>query len=259
MPVKKSNNENDLKESASSNLDTTAILEMLNKLQNSVSILENKLLEEKEKSKELDQKLEEKTQELKRITESKAKNNEESSTEKLINYLANKKSEKEVTIVHNRELMEGLSTHIALTGLTIDFRRLGEERVLSWQQFEECVSKYRSWFEKEIILLSSDFKELGETYKIPCVKRKEGVVIVSSDLKRIGNMTPRELEDYYNSLTAEDKNFLCSYWLGKCYSKEKDFYDRYKIELLNRLNGEGVFDNILAMMNNDFRNVEKIN
>lgn len=54
MPVKKSNNENDLKESASSNLDTTAILEMLNKLQNSVSILENKLLEEKEKSKELD-------------------------------------------------------------------------------------------------------------------------------------------------------------------------------------------------------------
>lgn len=54
-------------------------------------------------------------------------------TNRLLEYLTNKKSDREVTIVHNRELIPGLSTHIVLTGLIIDFKTLGEKRVLSWQ------------------------------------------------------------------------------------------------------------------------------
>ena len=83
-------------------------------------------------------------------------------TDKLLEILANRKQDKEVVIVHNREIIGGGSTAIKLTGLVINFHKLGEERVLNWQQFEECVSKYRRFFDKEIILLSSDYQEIAE-------------------------------------------------------------------------------------------------
>ena len=59
-----------------------------------------------------------------------------SQTEELINLLANRKSDREVTIVHNMEMNGNLTTHIVLTTVTIDFRHVGEQRVLSWEQFE---------------------------------------------------------------------------------------------------------------------------
>ena len=172
-------------------------------------------------------------------------------TDRLLEILANKKSDKEVVIVHNREMIGGLSTAIKLTGLTINFHKLGEERVLSWQQFEECVSKYRKFFDKEIILLGSDYEELSQRYSVPCAKRANNRIITREDLVNLAYMDTRQIEDYYNSLTEEDKAFICSYWLGKCYERDEKFYDRYKVETLNRLS-KGVFDNVLAVMNNDF-------
>lgn len=172
-------------------------------------------------------------------------------TDRLLEILANKKSDKEVVIVHNREMIGGLSTAIKLTGLTINFHKLGEERVLSWQQFEECVSKYRKFFDKEIILLGPDYAELSQRYSVPCAKRANNKIITREDLINLAYMDTRQIEDYYNSLTEEDKAFICSYWLGKCYERDEKFYDRYKVETLNRLS-KGVFDNVLAVMNNDF-------
>ena len=166
--------------------------------------------------------------------------------------LANRKSDREVTIVHNREMIGGLSTHIVLTGLKIDFHTLGEERVLSWQQFEECVSKYRKFFEKEIILLASDYEDVAKRYSVPCVKRGNNNVLSRDNLREMGYMDVHKLEKFYLSLTEEDKAFMCSYWLGKCYEKDPNFYDRYKIETLNRLSDAHIFDNLLVGMNNDF-------
>lgn len=172
-------------------------------------------------------------------------------TEKLIELLGNKKSDREVTIIHNRELLGGLSTSIRLTGISIDFHTLGEERVLSWQQFEECVSKYRRWFDKEIILLSSEHAELSERYNVPCLKRAGKNSITKGDLLNLYRMDERKLEDYVTSLTTEDQNFVCSYWLGKCYQGDDKYLNRSKIELLNRISHKGVFDTLLTAMNFD--------
>ena len=175
-------------------------------------------------------------------------------TDKLLEILANRKQDKEVVIVHNREIIGGGSTAIKLTGLVINFHKLGEERVLNWQQFEECVSKYRRFFDKEIILLSSDYQEIAERYSIPCIQRGSNKRFTRDELTKINTLDVHALEDYYNSLTKQDKDFLCSYWLGKCYEKAPGFYDRYKIELLNRLSNSHAFDNLLTMMNNEYRN-----
>ena len=178
-------------------------------------------------------------------------------TDRLIEALTNRKSDKEVIIVHNREMLGGLCTAINLTGLNIEFRTLGEQRVLSWQQFEECVSKYRRFFDLEIILLGDEYAELAQRYSVSCVKRGNNHVFTRDELGKLPNMDIRELEDFFNSLTSQDREFVCSYWLGKCYEKKEGFYDRYKVELLNRLSNSHVFDNLLTLMNGDFRTDNK--
>lgn len=178
--------------------------------------------------------------------------NTPSETTQLLNYLANKKSDKEVTIVHNMELSGGLSTAIQLTGLAIDFHTMGEQRVLSFQQFEECVSKYLSWFNKKIILLSYEDRELAERYNIPYVGQGNYLALNREMLTKVGKMTVEQLQEFYLKLCPEDQDSLCYYWIGKCYERAPDFYNRYKIECLNRLSNKGAFDNILVNMNNDF-------
>ena len=174
-------------------------------------------------------------------------------TEKLLEVLTNRKSDKEVTIIHNREMLGGLCTAISLTGLSIEFRTLGEQRVLNWQQFEECVSKYRRFFDLEIILLGDEHADLAAKYAVSCVKRGSNHVFSRDEIAKLPKMDIRELEDFFKSLTPQDKEFVCSYWLGKCYEKKEGFYDRYKVELLNRLTNTHVFDNLLTLMNGDFR------
>lgn len=179
-------------------------------------------------------------------------NDNTSETAKLLTYLTNKKSDKEVTIVHNQELTGGLSTAIQLTGLSIDFHTMGEQRVLSFQQFEECVSNYLNWFKKKIILLSYEDRELADKYNIPYVGQDKYLSLTRDALHKSGKLTIEQLQDFYLRLSLEDQKNFCAYWVGKCYERDTDYYNRYKVECLNRLSDNGVFDNILVNMNNEF-------
>jgi hypothetical protein len=173
------------------------------------------------------------------------------STEKIVEALK-RKSDREVTIIHNREMMGGLATVIELSNLTIQFHKLGEQRVLTWQQFEECVSRCRSLFDSEIILLEAGQEDLVEKYDIPSINRNSKYVMTKNKLTELKNMDVHELEDFFVGLTSYDKKSVLSYWMGKCYEKDPIFYDRYKLELFNRLSNSGIFDNLIAEMNNDF-------
>ena len=174
-------------------------------------------------------------------------------TAKLVEILANKKSEKEITVIHNCEVLGGASTHIELTGMTIDFHIQGEERLLSWQQFEELVSRYRSFFERRIIILGAGQDELAERYGVPCIKTTNTHIVTRDELTNLYKLSPRKLEEYIASLSDEDKRLVASFWIGNCYERKEGYYDRGKVELLNRLLEDHPFENILALMNGDYR------
>lgn len=253
------NAETSVKESPAtqSSISLEDIQAMMAKFQSTIESLSNELKEEKAKNEKLAEAIKESTlNDREGDTESSFKtkevqDNTSNTTERLLEILGNRKSDKEIVIVHNRELLGGLSTAIQLTGLTINFHTLGEQRVLSWQQFEECVSKYRKWFDKEIILLAPEFADVAERYNVSCLKREGHAVVTKGDLVNIYKKSERELEDYMNSLTEADKDFICSYWLGKCYENDAKYRVRSKVELLNRISNKGVFDNLLAQMNFD--------
>ena len=249
------NAETSVKESPAtqSSISLEDIQAMMAKFQTTIDSLSKELKEEKEKNEKLAEAVKESalgdTESASKVEE--VQDNTSNTTERLLEILGNRKSDKEIVIVHNRELLGGLSTAIQLTGLTINFHTLGEQRVLSWQQFEECVSKYRKWFDKEIILLAPEFADVAERYNVSCLKRDGHAVVTKGDLVNIYKKSERELEDYMNSLTEADKDFICSYWLGKCYENDAKYRVRSKVELLNRISNKGVFDNLLAQMNFD--------
>lgn len=236
-------------------LDMNALLNMVGQLQKTVMDLQSQLKEKEEET----QKASAEAVSMPTHVESEPvreihgsyESTQESDTQRILSYLTNKKSDKEITIIHNRERMGGLSTAIRLNGLSIDFHTLGEQRVLSWQQFEECVSKYKKFFDKRIILVAPEYKDIAERYNVPVWESSTNNVITRNDLAHLGDMTIDALEKFYNSLCKEDQAFLCSYWLGKCYEKESKYYDRYKVELLNRLS-DGAFATLLTAMNYDF-------
>lgn len=227
---------------------TARFMEMLTAMNETINSLKNELDEQKKKNEELEKKYE--TQEVTPVMEvTPVVSSTEDKTDRLLEILSNKKSDKEVVIVHNRELVGGLSTSIRLNGASIDFHTLGEQRVLSWQQFEECVSKYHKWFDKRIILLAPEYGDVAERYNIHCVKKDGMGSVTKKDLDTLYTKTERQLEDYLDTLTEEDKGFICSYWLGKCYQRDAHYLNRSKIELLNRYTG--AFNNLLASMNFD--------
>ena len=236
-----------------SSISLEDIQAMMAKFQSTIESLSSELKEEKAKNEKLAEAIKESTlgdiESSSKVEE--VQDNTSNTTERLLEILGNRKSDKEIVIVHNRELLGGLSTAIQLTGLTINFHTLGEQRVLSWQQFEECVSKYRKWFDKEIILLAPEFSDVAERYNVSCLKREGHAVVTKGDLVNIYKKSERELEDYMNSLTEADRDFICSYWLGKCYENDAKYRVRSKVELLNRISNKGVFDNLLAQMNFD--------
>lgn len=245
---------NEAKVSSSSTVspELSAILAMMNELKSTVGDLKAQLDEERAKNTELKNKLEETAPVIEKVVEVPVAQVSETSsaTDRLLDILANKRSDKEVIIVHNREMIGGLSTSLRLTGLDIDFHTLGEQRVLSWQQFEECVSKYRKWFNKEIILLGPGQDDIAERYNVPMVNRGKAM-LTKSDLNTLASKSERQLEDFMNTLSENDQEFVCSYWLGQCYQKNEAFMKRSKIELLNRINGKGAFDTLLTGMNFD--------
>ena len=64
-------------------------------------------------------------------------------------------------------------------------------------------------------------------------------------------MGVRELEDFVESLSDNDKEVVFSYWLGKCYERVEGFYDRHKMDTLNRISKNACFNNVLLVMNGE--------
>lgn len=147
----------------------------------------------------------------------------------------------EVTLVHLVERAPGLRTHIEISNLTIDLEKFGEERILTLQQAEEVISKYRSWFDLGIIALGADAKDVSRRYALKEVKEFN----ISRDLiDRLPTMNAAELEEFYNKLGEGHRRFIIEYWKRQCIKKKPEFLDIYKVEALNRIS-DGAMESVL--------------
>lgn len=146
-----------------------------------------------------------------------------------------------VKIIHLQQLAPSLTTHIELSNRVIDFNGFGEERSLRFSEFEEIISKYKSFFDSDILCISSADSDLAERYEL---RTEKDQAITSAILKKISKITLEQLEDLYKKASAGQRTFLIRTWCMNYYEGDASFADKKKIDLLNELSN-GSMENVL--------------
>lgn len=148
----------------------------------------------------------------------------------------------EVKIVNLVQRAQGLATYIKLSNLEIAMTDFGEERIVTVQQFEEMVSKYRNWFNTGMISVAAGYEKVAERYGL---KTAKDYPIDSDFIRELGDMPMNKIEEVYPKLPESGKDFILGLWNRKVIEGDPKFRDIRKIETLNRLS-DGALDQVIV-------------
>ena len=156
-----------------------------------------------------------------------------------------------VKIVHLQEPASGLTTHIVLSDTTRDLRRLGDIINITRSQAEELAGKYLSFFENGILAIDVSCMEFAEEYSLPIYDKTTKEVYNGKKLEKAGDMSNKELQEFFDSLSYSAQNHFLSFWLTKCYIKDPKYYNREKLSFLGRISDSDIFSAIIFEINNN--------
>lgn len=129
-----------------------------------------------------------------------------------------------------------------LPDLDLRMEQFGEERVITFSQFQQLIGKHRKFFEKERLLVGPEDIDLVDKYKVKAYDPTSSSYIHHKDIEKFANMSGRELEAYFDKLSPKSKNGMLTLWMAKCYAKEPGFYSIEKMDALNRASASKTFD-----------------
>lgn len=162
-----------------------------------------------------------------------------------------------IKVYHMQELHGGLATYIKLTKTTRTFSHMGQVMNLNLDDFEELESSYRRYFDKGVLALDADAIDIANIYNLPIYDPKTKTQYNAKVLKDVVNYNYDKLQQFYNSLSENNKVSFLNYWLGQAYEKVQGFYDMEKLRWLNSISGMEVFNAILLEMENKNRRSSK--
>lgn len=151
---------------------------------------------------------------------------------------ATRSRDSEVTLYFNQ--YGCLEAH--LPDLDLRMEKFGEERTITYSQFQQLIGKHRKFFEKERLLVGPEDIDLVDRYKVKAYDPASSSYIHYKDIERFATMSGRELEAYYEKLSPKSKNGMLTLWMSKCYNKEPGFYTIEKMDALNRASSSKTFD-----------------
>lgn len=124
-----------------------------------------------------------------------------------------------------------------ISNMEFNFTRFGEEFRIPRYQFDELVGKYRSWFDRGVLAVSSDDVEVAVAKGIPCVT---DFALDYKTLNSIGNMSTYQIEELWNGLEKiEHKKSVVTFVKRKIIEGDTKYRNREKIDLFNRLTDGG--------------------
>lgn len=156
-----------------------------------------------------------------------------------------KTPEGKIKIVHLAQMDPQLGTIIHLSNLDVGMTNFGEERLLTIQQFEELLSKHRSWFAKGLLCVAKGYEEEAKTYGVTTV---DECPIDDTFIKTLGDIPMTKIEEVYNRLPEYGQENLVSYWLRCAYDGNPKFRDIRRVKSFNEITG-GKLDNFIVELN----------
>lgn len=139
----------------------------------------------------------------------------------------------DVTVVYCSESIG----YAKISNMELNFNRYGEEFVLSRNQFDELVGKYRGWFDRGVLAVS--YKNTDVAIAKGVMTDKE-IGLSPEQLNSIGRMSTWELEDLWNKTTLDNlRESIVYFYKRKIIEQDPMFTNREKIDLMNRLTAGG--------------------
>lgn len=124
-----------------------------------------------------------------------------------------------------------------ISNMELRFNKFGEEFILTRNQFDELVGKYRKWFDKGLLAVS--YKNL-DIAAAKGLKTDKDYLLDAQTLNNLGKLSLEELEALWNTITVPShKQSVISFYKEKFISGDPDYMDRAKVDLMNRLTNGG--------------------
>ena len=128
--------------------------------------------------------------------------------------------------------------YASISNMELHFNKYGEEFVLSRPQLDELVGKYRSWFDRGILAISSRNVDVAAAKG---VKTDAEYALKREQLEALGKMNEAQIEALWNNTPeAEHRKSIASYFKRKFIEGDPAYRMRSKVDLMNRLT-DGAF------------------
>ena len=136
----------------------------------------------------------------------------------------------DVTLVYMSDSLGAIISN----NTTLNCTRFGEEFVLPRSEFDAIVGKYRSWFDRGILAVSSKNIEVAAAKGLKTDKEYN---VNAAILNKIGTMSLADLEALWNNTPEEAhrQSIVTHYKRKFIEGSEAGYRDRARIDLMNRL------------------------
>lgn len=139
----------------------------------------------------------------------------------------------DVTIVYCSDSMG----YASISNMELHFNQYGEEFILSRSQFDELVGKYRSWFNRGVLAVSSKNIDVAAAKGLPTDKEYN---LSFRALNSIGTMSAAQLQKLWEDNPKQaQRDSIVSFVKRKFIEGDAAYMSRDKIDLLNRLTDGG--------------------
>lgn len=139
-----------------------------------------------------------------------------------------------IRVVNLWDNVQGLQTSFKVGTRTIQLGKIGDSASLRYFEFEELISKHIGMFERGIIAVSDENKDVAISFGVPFVDRP---ALTEKSLSELYKLSLNELESLYEDLSDGNKDLIVSYWARTYSEGDKNFCDVKKISLLNDMSG----------------------
>ena len=115
---------------------------------------------------------------------------------------------------------------------TLSMSKFGQRVSITRNQFQELANNHRKYFDRQYILLDSKHIDLARDLGLTVYDSASNKFIKPEDLEKLGKMSVRELESYYDELSEPMQRTLVGYIMNRCNERDPDFYDVEKMKLM---------------------------
>lgn len=151
------------------------------------------------------------------------------------------------SIIHLCECNPELPTSISVNGNTYYFTTFGERKTFRYQDLQNIISKYRSWFLRGVFALGEDCEQFRSEIPSDIVN----INIPSNAMNNMVKMNIEDFEKFIKSFNKEQIVHIALTWTKRLNKGLSGYKDLEKLKILNK-NTSGLLRSYIEKLDSEY-------